>query len=91
MSRSYKKTAGWKDHNKSSKKFASRKARRRINDLQDGSMYKKIYNQYNICDYKWLYFSKKAIEISNIISNEYIRYQRAVNQPPTPLYKYYMK
>ena len=34
------------------KKFASKKVRRN-SDVSNGTMYKKIYEQWDICDYKW--------------------------------------
>ena len=82
MSRSYKKTAGWTDHKtprtKEEKIFANG-AVRKAKDIPNGGAYKKIYNSWDICDYKFLYFSKnevlKAIE-------KYKNYE---------LYKYYMK
>ena len=52
MSRSYKHNAVMKDGNRSKKqdKRLANKAVRRT-DLASGCAYKRVYNQYNICDY----------------------------------------
>lgn len=57
MSRSYKHVASYTDHNASTwrrKRWASKAIRRKIFELMDGNMYKKIYETWSICDYKWL-------------------------------------
>lgn len=54
MSKSYKKSPCYKDGNKWGKKFANRRIRRLKNeDIPNGSMYKRFYEQYNISDYKF--------------------------------------
>jgi hypothetical protein len=65
MSRSYKKTAGWTDHkspwSKIAKRFANKNVRNAI-EIPNGGAYKKFYCSWNICDYKFLYFSKKEVK-----------------------------
>ena len=53
MSRSFKHTP-YTGEKKSGKQFANRKVRRHLNNLKDldkGCSYKKLYEQWNICDY----------------------------------------
>ena len=52
MSRSYKKNPVVKDKGKNEKRFANKKVRRTKN-VPNGGAYKKVYNQYDICDYCW--------------------------------------
>lgn len=54
MSRSYKKHVWLKDHNAGMKHFANRKVRR-AKDVPNGGGYRKMYDQYSICDWKYLY------------------------------------
>lgn len=54
MSRSYKKHLWTKDHNSGAKRTANRKVRH-SKDIADGGSYRKIYEQYNICDWKFLH------------------------------------
>ena len=60
MSRSRKKTWGWTDHqtpnSKQQKRFTNKTVRRSW-DIPNGCAYKKLYCSYDICDYKFLYFS----------------------------------
>ena len=60
MSRSQKKTWGWTDHqtpnSSRQKRFANKKVRR-TRDIPNGGAHKKLYCSYDICDYKFLYFS----------------------------------
>jgi len=60
MSRSYKKTPiSTCAKNKKGKKEASKKVRK-IDDIGNGSNYKKYYNSWDICDYKcWIGFTSK--------------------------------
>lgn len=69
MSRSYKKTPGFTDHRQSGtkkefKRFANKKVRRVDPEilLNDGAAYKKIYNQYDICDWKFLFFTEEELQ-----------------------------
>ena len=52
MSRSYKKSPVMKDGNRS-KKYDKRLANKAVRhaDLTSGCAYKRVYNQYNICDF----------------------------------------
>ena len=52
MSKSYKHEPCYKDHVKGSKRLANRRVRRTKDVLNKGD-YKKIYEQYNISDYKF--------------------------------------
>ena len=54
MSRSYKKHLWTKDHNSGAKRTANRKVRH-TKEIADGGSYRKIYEQYNICDWKFLH------------------------------------
>ena len=52
MSRSRKKIGIYKDRGKRDmKRLASKKARR--TDLDDGCSYKRVFNSYDISDWKW--------------------------------------
>jgi len=59
MSRSFKKVAGWtagyKGDRKTEKRFATKKIRN-SNDIYNGGLYKKLYESYDICDFKFLEF-----------------------------------
>lgn len=63
MSRSYKKYPFVKDKSgsKHGKKFANKKVRHAKN-LPNGKAYKKVYESWDICDYKYLWTRKDAIE-----------------------------
>ena len=63
MSRSYRKYYVTKDHNKGQKQLANRKVRR-VNKLDPlkGGNYKKLYPQWDICDYCWRWTKEEAIE-----------------------------
>lgn len=56
MSRSFKKTPGWADSNPFAKRQANKKVRRYAGDLSDGKGYRKLYDPWDICDWKSLYF-----------------------------------
>lgn len=62
MSRSYKRFYVTKDHNKGEKTRANRKIRRtnKLNSIKRGS-YKKLYPQWEICDYCWTWTKEEAI------------------------------
>jgi hypothetical protein len=58
MSRSYKKVAAYTDHNRGTwarKRFASKAVRRKTNELVNGKMYKKIWETWSICDFRFIY------------------------------------
>jgi hypothetical protein len=57
MSRSYKKHVWFKDHNKGAKREANQKVRR-TPEIANGKAYRKVYDPWNICDWKWLYDPK---------------------------------
>ena len=57
MSRSFKKTAGWCDRNPFSKKLANKKVRK-TEELPNGKSYKKVFESWNIHDFKCLLFKK---------------------------------
>ena len=82
MSRSYKHTPGWTDGGTPYRKWAKRQANkivRKAKVVHNGSAYKKLYCSYDICDYKFIYYSKKEI-LAEINRYNY-----------HPLYRYYMK
>jgi hypothetical protein len=83
MSRSRKKTPGWCDRNPWMKRYANRRFRRFKGEVQDGNWYRHYTDPWDICDYKWLYFSKQEV----IREIEEWRWWKHHN----PFYKYYMK
>lgn len=56
MSRSYKKHIWFKDHNSGAKQEANRKVRR-TPEIANGNAYRRVYGQWDICDWKFLYDS----------------------------------
>ena len=56
MSRSYKKVLGWKVGSPSDKRLANQKVRR-TKEVPNGGAYRKIYESYDICDQKCLYYT----------------------------------
>jgi len=66
MSRSVKRIPGFIDNNRSKKfwKRYSNKLVRRSIDISNGSYFKKIFGCgiYNICDWKFLYWSRQNLE-----------------------------
>ena len=66
MSRSYKKHAIIKDHNKGMKTIASRRIRRKgLEEVPNGNAYKKLFEQYDICDFKYGYTLKEYLLSKN--------------------------
>lgn len=57
MSRSYKKTPGFKDRNPWFKNYANRRIRRTSREFANGGSYKKHTCSWEICEYKWLFYS----------------------------------
>jgi hypothetical protein len=56
MSRSYKHIACYTDHNASTwrrKRWASKAIRKKTFELTNGNMYKKMYETWSICDYRF--------------------------------------
>lgn len=93
MSRSYKKTPGWKDHNKDVKAIANRKARRfwHWEKTPSGGGYKRLTEQWNICDWNCRYYSESEVD-RKIEENKKIYKNRGwENHRITPKYKYFMK
>lgn len=68
MSRSYKKTPVYKDRRLGSKRLASKKVRRSKDVPKKGKGYRKIYDSWNISDFKfhetWKEFLERAHERS---------------------------
>lgn len=59
MSRSYKKNSIIKDTG-NYKQFCKRQANKRVRrtlDISDGNGYRKVYPQWDICDYRWYEFT----------------------------------
>lgn len=54
MSRTYKKPVltGYTKERRYQKRLASKKVRRVKDELPDGCSYKKLYDSYNICEFK---------------------------------------
>lgn len=61
MSRSHKKIIGYADRNPWAKRQANKKVRRTEN-VPSGSAYKKCYCQYDICDYKSIWYSDEEFK-----------------------------
>lgn len=71
MSRSYRKP--WvKDHNKGMREYANRVIRH-TKDVPSGMAYKKFFDRYSICDYRW--YEDKPYKLGDRIpgSREYER------------------
>ena len=62
MSRSYKKVPCVKDNQKAERKFANRKVRKFIGEIANGSAYKKLCDQYDICDWIVTYYYKAYVK-----------------------------
>ena len=65
MSRSYKKHPSWSSDGSAWKRYSKRqasKAVRRSTIVADGRFYKKLYNSYDIVDYKYVWFSERELE-----------------------------
>lgn len=89
MSRSRKKTPIIKDKNKGMKNHANRKVRRRKDAPQDGSSYKKIFPQYDICDYS---FRTPLKEVEELVISEAKSYLNgATNVRSRAFYSPYLK
>ena len=61
MSRSFKKTPGFCDRSPYNKNQANRRARKNW-AIANGGAYRKVFEQWNICDFKFLFFNKKEID-----------------------------
>lgn len=59
MSRSYKKYPAGKAEKscKIGQRFANKKVRKYSHVIPNGNSYKKIYESWDICDYKYVFFS----------------------------------
>ena len=84
MSRSYKKTPGWTQSSglrggNFYKKYANRRFRKYTGPVQNGGWFKQYTNPYDICDYKFLYYSENEVDLA------------VEDYPRIPKYKYYMK
>ena len=97
MSRSYRRVAGWTDHVTPHSKFAKKQANRKVRrteGVQSGGGYKKVYESYEISDYKFLYFSDEEI---TRMERHWENYRRNIGWKPFESkvgknrYKYWMK
>ena len=96
MSRSYKKTPYCGDKKgKSKKRFANSKVRNVLKNFKNKlpyMKYKRVYEQYDICDYGWI---RTWDEYWKIILNSYKKYPELYKYPPNKKdeyrswYKYY--
>lgn len=95
MSRSFKKNPGYKDKDKFCQKYANRKVRR-TEDLCDGMFYKRVYNQYNITDYKYPEFTRENLVYKlwphrGHYTHDYLEWYEIYNEikfSEKPCYKY---
>jgi hypothetical protein len=60
MSRSFKKTPGFCDRNPCNKRRANKRVRRDWT-LASGGAYCKCFESWNICDYRFLFFSRRSM------------------------------
>lgn len=99
MSRSFKKVGGWTDHGRNrtriEKRFASKKVRN-TKEVSSGGSYKKLYCSYDICDYKFLYYSPREVirEFESRFNDEILYFseiRESFIRHIMPFYKYYMK
>jgi len=75
MSRSYKKVPGFTDYSRGRTKWAKRQASKKVRhteDVPNGKGYRKLYNPWDIRDWKYLYFCKDDyIDIYNVGRHDY--------------------
>ena len=93
MSRSYKKTPGFTDYSRYrclSKKFANKAVRNYKGEIPDGGAYKKLFQSLDICDYKFLYYSKREVEMELEDWYSFIL-KKVMKEDKTQIYRYYMK
>ena len=63
MARSRKKVPGWCDRNPWAKRQANKKVRRYKGDLpRKGNVHQKLYERWDICDWKHLCFTKAELD-----------------------------
>ncbi|MDA3854902.1 MAG: hypothetical protein PF569_01490 [Candidatus Woesearchaeota archaeon] len=68
MSRSYKKTWGFKDNPAKGMKRLANKRVRQTKNIMNGGSFKKVFCSYDISDWKFLCFTKK--QKRDIINNK---------------------
>lgn len=92
MSRSYKKTPGFTDQQRHSKtpsffkQQANKKVRKFDGMIPNGKAYRKLYEPYEICDWKFLHYSDQELHDWHYRTSRFFRIFT-----PEPLYRYYMK
>ena len=65
MSRSRKKQWGFSSRNSFAKKQANKVVRRYKDNIENGGFYKKLYESYDICDFRCIYDSMLKLEIGS--------------------------
>lgn len=85
MSRSYKKTPGFVAKKIKFMKRQANKRVRRAKNVSNGSSYKKLFCSYDICDYKFLEYTKEQLE------NALDRLEARGYSRTTEFYKFHMK
>lgn len=91
MSHSRKKTPGFCDSNSWAKNYANRCLRRHKGEVGNGGWFKKMYEQYDICDWTDLYFYHSPIE--KWVADD-LEFQKKVNpllHKSSYRYRLYMK
>ena len=91
MSRSYKKSPVFKDSQRKrsgetgtgeQKRFASRAVRRNDDAIANGGSYRKLYDSYSICDYRFIEteneFRKEWESGSKYLHNRFKTYKQAL-------------
>ena len=104
MSRSYKKfpLAKQGKSNKVGKKFANRRVRRQIKrgiDIPSGRSYKKVYESWDICDYRWTKSKADTIQdweedqkqIANGVNTWKANYPQTKEEAIIEWYKFYKR
>ncbi len=61
MSRSFKKTPGFCDRNPFNKRQANKRVRKDWT-IDSGGAYRRCFESWDICDFRFLYFSKANLE-----------------------------
>jgi hypothetical protein len=61
MSRSFKRTPGFCDRNPFFKNQANRRVRKDWG-IPNGKAYRKVYDSWSICDYRFLFFTKEEVD-----------------------------
>ncbi len=76
MSRSYRKFPCFTSDGQAHKKFAKQQANKKVRKttiISNGKQYRKVFNSWNIVDYKWVCYTNE--EIINFLSSEVFNFK----------------